>query len=134
MSLDELWYETLHIQSAIFLIMAQPKRNCVFRTFRVKESFWAKKQSCITLKVGIKKWCLFLFVLVDANILAWVYGNGPTFLKILIPIFLPPHTLVLENMALFSVEFRKGNNLSRGRCGYISTTSVVWYVKGSLSS
>ena len=59
MSLAEPWYETLNIQSAIFLIMAQPKTNCVFRTFRVKESFWTKKQSCITLKVGIKKWRLF---------------------------------------------------------------------------
>ena len=58
LSLAEPWYETLHIQSAIFLFMAQPKINCVFRTFRVKESFWAKKQSCITLKFGIKKWCL----------------------------------------------------------------------------
>ena len=59
LSLAEPWYETLHIKSAIFLIMAQPKTNCVFRTFRVKESFWSKKQSCITLKVGIEKWCLF---------------------------------------------------------------------------
>ena len=59
LSLAEPWYETLHIQSAIFLIMAEPKVNCGFRTFRVKESFWAKKQSCITLKVGIKKWRLF---------------------------------------------------------------------------
>ena len=116
MSLAEPWYETLHIQSAIFLIMAQPKINCVFRTFRVKESFWIKKQSCIALKVGIKKWCLFLFVLVDANFLAWVYWKGPMFFKILIPIFLPPHTLVLENMTLFSVQFRNGNILLWDPC------------------
>ena len=46
----------------MFNIKAEPpltETNCVFRTFRVKESFWAKKQSCITLKVGIKKWCSF---------------------------------------------------------------------------
>ena len=116
MSLAEPWYETLHIQSAIILFMAQPKINWVFRTFRVKKSFWTKKQSCITLKVGIKKWRLFLFVLVDTNFLAWVYGKAQTFLKILIPIFLPPHTLVLENMTLFSVQFRKGNNLSWDPC------------------
>ena len=37
--------------------------NCDFRTFRVKESFWAKQQSCITLKVSLRKWCpFFVFV------------------------------------------------------------------------
>ena len=50
----------MQIECEMFHIMAQPKTNCVFRTFRVKESFWAKKQSCITLKVGIKKKHLFL--------------------------------------------------------------------------
>ena len=97
------------IQSAIFLIMAQPKSNCIFRTFRVKESFWAKKQSCITLKVGIKKWRLFLFVLVDANFLAWVYGKGLTFSEILVPNSLLLHTIVLKNRFLFSGAFCKGN-------------------------
>ena len=116
MSLAEPWYETLHIQSAIFLIKVQPKTNCLFRTFRGKELSLAKEQSCITVKVGIKKWRLFLFVLVDANFLAWVYGKCYAFLKILITIFLPSHTLVLENMTLFSVQFRKGNNLSWERC------------------
>ena len=40
--------------------------NCDFRTFRVKESFWAKQQSCITLKVSFQKWCPF-FVFVCFN-------------------------------------------------------------------
>ena len=41
----------------------QPKTNCVFRTFRVEESFWTKKQSCKFSKVGIMKWRpLFDFV------------------------------------------------------------------------
>ena len=52
----DLKHCTFSLQS---LIMAQQKTNCNLRTFRVKESFWAKNQSCITLKVGIKKWCLF---------------------------------------------------------------------------
>ena len=46
----------------MFNIKAEPRlteTNCVFRTFRVKISFWTKKQSCTTLKVGNKKWCLF---------------------------------------------------------------------------
>ena len=38
------------------------------------------------------------------------------FKKILIPIFLPPHTQVLENMTLFSVQSCKGNNLSWAPC------------------
>ena len=55
----------MHIQSAMFLIMAQPKTNCIFRTFRVTESFWTKKQSCKFSKVDIMKcrpffwFCLF---------------------------------------------------------------------------
>ena len=45
------------------LIMAQPMTNCIFRTFRVKESFWVKQQSCMTLKVSLQKWCpFFVFV------------------------------------------------------------------------
>ena len=45
--------------------------KCNFRTFEVDESFWAKQQSCITLKVSLRKWCpfLFLFVLTDAILL-----------------------------------------------------------------
>ena len=38
----------------MFLIMAEPKTNCIFRTFRVDESFWTKKQSCKFSKVDIK--------------------------------------------------------------------------------
>ena len=35
--------------------MAEPKTNCIFRTFRVAESFWTKKQSCKFSKVDIMK-------------------------------------------------------------------------------
>ena len=31
----------------------RPKTNCIFRTFRVAESFWTKKQSCKFSKVDI---------------------------------------------------------------------------------
>ena len=61
-----LQYGTLHIQSEMFLIMAQPKTNCNFRTFRVEESFWTKKQSCKLWKVGKKK-CSPFFVFVRFN-------------------------------------------------------------------
>ena len=44
------------------------------------------------------------------------FSKGHTFLKILVPNLLPLWTLVLENMNLFSVQFRKGNNLSWGPC------------------
>ena len=45
---------------------SQPKTNCIFRTFRVKESFWTKKQSWKLSKVDIKKWRPF-FVFVCLN-------------------------------------------------------------------
>ena len=55
-------YSTFDIKAESCLTVT----NCDFRTFRVKESFWAKEQSCITLKVSLQKWCpFFLFVLVD---------------------------------------------------------------------
>ena len=41
------------------LCLAEPETKCIFKTFGVEESFRTKKQSCITQKVGIKKWCLF---------------------------------------------------------------------------
>ena len=47
------------------------------------------------------------------------FSKGHTFLEILLPKLLPLWTLVLENMNLFSVQFRKGNNLSWGRCGWL---------------
>ena len=47
------------MQSAMFLIMAQPKTNYIFRTFRVAESFLTKKQICKFSKVDIMKWCPF---------------------------------------------------------------------------
>ena len=59
---------------------------------------------------------MILFVLVDANFLAWVYGKGHAFLKIRIPISLPPHILVLNNMTLFSIQFSKGYVLSWAPC------------------
>ena len=43
----------------MFLIMAEPETKCILGLKRKEESFWAKKQSCTTQKVGIKKWCLF---------------------------------------------------------------------------
>ena len=44
------------------------------------------------------------------------FSKGHTFLKILLPDLSPLWTPVLENMNLFSVQFRKGNNLSWGPC------------------
>lgn len=80
MPLPEPWFETLHIQSAIFLIMAQPNTNCDFRTFSVKESFWGKKQNCITLKISLWKllvsifcFCLFQWT---SLYLGWIYKKG----------------------------------------------------------
>ena len=67
------------MQSAMFLIMAQPKTNCIFRTFRVKESFWTNKQSCNLSKVDVKKWrpfFLILFVLTDAILLSLGLRKG----------------------------------------------------------
>ena len=55
----------LNIQWTVFDIEAEPflkETKCNFRTFRVKISFWTKKQSCITLKVGNGKWCCYFFV------------------------------------------------------------------------
>ena len=43
------------------------------------------------------------------------FSKGHTFLEILLPDLSPLWTLVLENMNLFSVQFRKGNSLSWGR-------------------
>ena len=45
------------------------------------------------------------------------FSKGHTFLEILLPDLSPLWTPVLENMNLFSVQFRKGNNLSWGPCG-----------------
>ena len=44
------------------------------------------------------------------------FSKGHTFLEILLPDLSPLWTPVLENMNLFSVQFRKGNNLSWGPC------------------
>ena len=44
------------------------------------------------------------------------FSNGHTFLEIVLPDLSPLWTPVLENMNLFSVQFRKGNNLSWGPC------------------
>ena len=55
------------------------------------------------------------------------FSKGHTFLEILLPNLLPLWTLVLENMNLFSVQFRKGNNLSRGRCA--DATAVLGKAK-----
>ena len=45
---------------------SQPKTSCIFRTFRVKESFLTKKQNLTLSKVDIKKWRRF-FIFVCLN-------------------------------------------------------------------
>ena len=53
-----IWYvahSTFDIEAESCLTVT----NCDFRTFRVKESFWAKQQSFINLKVSLRKWCPF---------------------------------------------------------------------------
>ena len=52
----------LNVECATYHIEAEPcltETKCNFRTFGVNESFWAKQQSCITLKVSLRKWCPF---------------------------------------------------------------------------
>ena len=55
-----------NVECATYHIEAEPcltETKCNFRTFGVNQSFWAKQQSCITLKVSLRKWCLiFVFV------------------------------------------------------------------------
>ena len=55
-----------NVECATYRIEAEPcltETKCNFRTFGVNESFWAKQQSCITLKVSLQKWCpFFVFV------------------------------------------------------------------------
>ena len=44
-----------NVECATYHIEAEPcltERKCNFRTFGVNKSFWAKQQSCITLKVS----------------------------------------------------------------------------------
>ena len=43
----------------MFLFDVDPETKYIFMVFRVDESFWTQKQSCITQKVGLEKWCLF---------------------------------------------------------------------------
>ena len=53
---------TSNVEFATFHIETEPcltETKCNFRTFGVNESFWAKQQSCITLKVSLWKWCPF---------------------------------------------------------------------------
>ena len=63
--------EVLHVEHAMFCIISQPGTKYNLRAYRVDESFWTKKQSCITQKVGQKSGVCFsiLFVLVDAILL-----------------------------------------------------------------
>ena len=49
----------MHIRYATFLFDVDPETKYILRVFRVDESFWTQKQSCITQKVGLEKWCLF---------------------------------------------------------------------------
>ena len=62
------------LKCAMFQEKAQPIRNCFFRTFRVEESFWTKKQSCKLWKVGIEK-CrpFFDFVCFNRCHFTWIY-------------------------------------------------------------
>ena len=57
---------TSNVEFATFHIETEPcltETKCNFRTFGVNESFWTKQQSCITLKVSLRKWCpFFVFV------------------------------------------------------------------------
>ena len=51
-----------NVECATYNIEAEPcltETKCNFRTFGVNESFCAKHQSCITLKVSLRKWCPF---------------------------------------------------------------------------
>ena len=57
--MDRRQKETLHIEHAMFCIISQPGTKYILRAFRVDESFWTLKQSCITQKVGLEKCCLF---------------------------------------------------------------------------
>ena len=56
------------------------------------------------------------------------YSKGHTFLEILLPDLSPLWTPLLENMNLFSVQFRKGNNLSWGRCGQSTLALLLLYM------
>ena len=90
----------------------QTRTNCIFRTFRVEESFWTKKQSCNLSKICTKKWRLFFWFCLfqwTPFYLAWVYGKGHAFPEILVPNSLPLHTIVLKNRFYFSGTFHKGN-------------------------
>ena len=58
--LDQRQKETLHIEYAMFCIISQPGTKYILRAFKVDESFWTQKQSCITQKVGQKK-VVFVF-------------------------------------------------------------------------
>ena len=58
------------------------------------------------------------------QLLSLNFSKGHTFLEILLPNLLPLWTLVLENMNLFSVQFRKGNNLSWGPCIFASCEAM----------
>ena len=49
----------MHIKHATFFFDVDPETKYIFMVFRVGESFLTQKQSCITQKVGLEKWCLF---------------------------------------------------------------------------
>ena len=52
------WY-VAHLTFDIEAELCLTVTNCDFRIFRVKELFWVKQQSCITLKVSLRKLCPF---------------------------------------------------------------------------
>ena len=55
-----------NVECATYHIEAEPgltEIKCNFGTFGLNQSFWAKQQSCITLKVSLRKWCPFFVFL-----------------------------------------------------------------------
>ena len=69
MSLAKPQKETLQIWHAMFCFATQPKTKYISNTFRGEESLQSKKQSCISCKIGWKKYSpfIYLFVLIDAS-------------------------------------------------------------------
>ena len=50
----------MHIPYGTFLFYFDPETKYILKAFRVDESFLTQKQRCITQKVGLEKWYLFL--------------------------------------------------------------------------
>ena len=71
MSLCECQIKTFQTWFAMFWFDTQTKTKYILKTFRDEESLPDQKQSCISWKTGLEKWCFFiLFVLMDAILLS----------------------------------------------------------------